>query len=811
MAIVMNPVVPAHDDPRLATGDGCHHCGDVLPVLPARLVLDGMPRLFCCQGCAAAAQWIGEADLGDYYRLRSEHASRVGTETLDLGVWDRDEVLAGHAHDVEGGREITLLTDGMHCAACAWLIDRALAREPGVIDAGANAVTGRIRLAWDPRMTSLSQPLRRLVALGYRPYLASGEARERARRGERNRDLIRLGIAGLGSMQAMMFAEALYLDFGNTMALPTRDFFRWITLLVSTPVVFYAGGPFLTGAWRELRLRQPGMDTLIAGSTLLAYFASVFETLRGGAHVWYDAAVMFVFLLLCARMLERRARNIASAQVDALARARPAFATRQRSDGSRETVPISALAHDDIACVAIGEVVPADGVLLEPARFEEALLTGESHPIDKIAGDRVFAGTVCREQPARLRVAETGSATRLSQLTRLVEQAQAQRPALARGAERIARHFVVALLLVASIVYLGWRVYDPTRAFEITLALLVISCPCALSLAVPAALAAAHGALARLGVLPLRDNALERLAQATDIVFDKTGTLSDGCPRLAKVEVFPGMDEDRALRIATALERDSGHPIARAFAGSALTEAAQAQEVRAVPGRGVEGIVDGRHWRLGQAGFAAAAADDGRIWLGDGQHAAACFTLQESEREGARIAIAALRAQGLVVHLSSGDGEVAVHGFAQQVGIDKAHARQSPEDKLAFVHDLQRQGRVVAMVGDGLNDAPVLAGADVSLAVAEGAALAQRAADLVLTGRSLQRVPQAINVARRTRRVIRQNLGWALAYNLLALPLAAAGLVTPWLAALGMALSSLAVTVNALRLTRVSTSGIPLQ
>lgn len=807
MAVVLNPAVSTRDDPRLADSDGCHHCGETLPALPARFVLDGVPRLFCCDGCAAAAQWIGEADLGDYYRLRSEHATRVGIEPLDLGVWDRDEVLAEHAHDIEGGREITLLTDGMHCAACAWLIDRALAREPGVIEAGANAVTGRIRLAWDPRVTPLSQPLQRLVALGYRPYLAGGEARERARRRERNRDLIRLGIAGLGSMQAMMFAEALYLDFGNSMALPTRDFFRWITFLVSTPVVFYAGWPFLAGAWRELRQRQPGMDTLIAGSTLLAYFASVSETLRGGGHVWYDAAVMFVFLLLCARMLERRARTIASAQVDALARARPAFATRQRSDGSRETVPISALAHDDIACVAVGETVPADGLLLEPARFEEALLTGESHPVDRIAGDRVFAGTVCREQPARLRVTGTGSATRLSQLARLVEQAQAQRPALARGAERIARHFVVVLLLAALVVYLSWRAYDPLRAFEVTLALLVISCPCALSLAVPAALAAAQGALARLGVLPLRDNALQRLAQATDIVFDKTGTLSDGRPTLAKVEVFSGVDEDRALRIAAALERDSGHPIARAFVGHSA-HSTQAQEVRAVPGRGIEGVVDGQHWRLGQAGFAAGVADDGRVWLGNGDRAAARFTLQEAERGDARAAIDALRAQGLVVHLSSGDAEEAVRRFAHQVGIDHAHARQSPEDKLAFVHGLQRQGRIVAMVGDGLNDAPVLAGADVSLAVAEGAALAQRAADLVLTGHSLQRVPQAIHVARRTRRVIRQNLGWALGYNLLALPLAAAGWVTPWLAALGMALSSLAVTVNALRLTRVPANGI---
>lgn len=799
MAVALNPGVPARDT-RVVDSHGCHHCGEALPAAPARLLLQGEPCLFCCDGCAAAAQWIRAADLGDYYRLRSGPAARVGTEPVDLAVWDRDEVLAEHTRDIDGGREITLLTDGMRCAACAWLIDRVLAREPGVIDAGANAVTGRIRLAWDPRRTTLSQPLRRLVALGYRPYLASGEAREQARRRERNRNLIRIGIAGLGAMQAMMFAEALYLDFDHSMSLPTRDFFRWITFLVSTPVVFYAGWPFLAGAGRELRHRQLGMDTLIAGSTLLAYFASVFETLRGGVHVWYDASVMFVFLLLCARMLEQRARSIASAQVDALARARPAFATRQRDDGMRETVPISALEVADIACVAVGEVVPADGLLLDAGRFEEALLTGEPHSVDKVAGDRVYAGTACRDQPARLRVTETGSATRLSQLARLVEQAQAQRPALARSTERIAHHFVAGLLLATLAIYVGWRVYDPSRAFEVTLALLVISCPCALSLAVPAALTTAHGALARLGVLAVRDNALEQLAQVTDIVFDKTGTLSDGRPRLVGIEVFSGVAEDRALRIAAALENDSTHPIASAFAGS--VDATQAQRVRAVPGRGIEGVVDGQHWRLGQAGFAAGVADDGRVWLGDGERAAARFTLQESERDDARAAIDVLRAQGLVVHLSSGDADATVQRFARQLGIDSAHARQSPEDKLAFVRGLQYQGRVVAMVGDGLNDAPVLAGADVSMAVGEGAALAQRAADLVLTGRSLSRVPQAIAVARRTRQVVRQNLAWALGYNLLALPLAAAGMVTPWLAALGMALSSLMVTLNALRLAR---------
>lgn len=790
-------------DGRLpASTDGaCHHCGEALPASPARAVFEGRPREFCCEGCAAAAQWIDGADLGDYYRLRSERAARVGTEPVDLAVWDRDELLAEHAHDVDGGREITLLTDGMRCAACAWLIDRALARQPGVLEASANAVTGRIRLAWDPAATALSGVLRQLVTLGYRPYLAGGQAREAERRRERNRDLIRIGIAGLGSMQAMMLAEALYLDFANTMSLPTRDFFRWITFLVSTPVVFYAGWPFIEGALRELRQRRLGMDLLIAGSTLLAWGASVVATVRGSEHVWYDAAVMFVFLLLAARMLEKRARSIAGAQVDALARARPAFATRELADGGRESVPLAALAVGDIACVAVGEVVPADGELLAPSRFEEALLTGEPHPVARDTGATVYAGTVCREQPARLRVTGTGSGTRLSQLTRLVERAQSQRPALALAADRIAHRFVSGLLVATLLVFIGWRIHDPLRAFEVTLALLIISCPCALSLAVPAALAAAHGALARIGVLAVRDNALDRLAQATDVVFDKTGTLSDGRPVLASVEAFAGFTEAQVLAIAAALERDSGHPIARAFGG--IANAPLATGLEAVPGQGVAGTVDGERWRLGRPGFAASAGDDGRLWLGDGSRAIARFTVRESERPDARGAVAALGAAGLAVHLSSGDAAGPVQRFADMLGIDRAHARQSPEDKLAFARGLQAGGRVVAMVGDGLNDAPVLAGADVSLAVADGAALAQRAADLVLTGHSLARVPQAVAIARRTRRVIRQNLGWAAGYNVLALPLAAAGLVTPWIAALGMAVSSLVVTANALRLARI--------
>lgn len=792
-----------------ATGEGCHHCGEPLPPEPPVRTLDGVARAFCCDGCAAAAAWIGDARLGDYYRLRSDKATRVDLDDADFRDWDRDDLLGDHVREVGDAREVTVLTDGMRCAACAWLVDRALRHEPGVLDAGANAVTGRIRIRWDPEKGRLSNVLHRLASLGYRPYLAGGEARERARRDERKRWLLRLGVAGLGAAQAMMLAEALYLDTRGEMSLATRDFFRWLTVLVAAPVVFWSGWPFIEGMLRELRGRRPGMDTLVASATLMAYGASVVETVRGGPHVWFDAAVMFVFLLLAARMLEQRARGIASAQVDALARARPALATREISDGRRETIPVGALVPGDIACVAAGESVPADGVLLgSDASFEEALLTGESNPVRKLAGEPVFAGTVCRERPARIEVRAVGAATRLSQLANLVEQAQAHRPPLASLADRIARVFVVALALAAVVVYAAWRVHDPSRAFEVMLALLVISCPCALSLSVPAALAAAHGALSRLGVLAVRPGALESLAAATDVVFDKTGTLTDGRPRLGDVDTFGGLTPGQALRIAAALERDTGHPLAAAFVGpgdARAPDTMQATQVRTVPGAGVEGTIAGTRWRLGHAGFVGGLArdDHGDVWLGSDAGVAARFPVHETVRADARDAVAALSRLGLRLHLSSGDGAAAVSRIGAAVGIDDVHARQSPEQKLAFVRALQSQGRRVAMVGDGLNDAPVLGGADVSLAMGGGAVLAQRAADLVATHPSLSRIPDAVGLARRTRRVIHQNLGWSLGYNVLALPLAAAGLVTPWVAALAMALSSLTVTLNALRLARV--------
>ncbi len=779
----------------------CFHCGEPAADKPASRKIAGVEQLFCCEGCAAASDWIASADLGDYYRLRSASGTRVDADATDFSAWDRDNFLAAQTRLVDSDREITILTQGMRCAACAWLIDRALRSETGVTDATANAITGRVQVRWNPAVVKLSSLMSRLSQLGYRPWLASGEGREQALRIERRTGLMRLGVAGLGAMQAMMFAEALYFDSNGEMAIATRDFFRWITFLVATPVVFYSGWPFLQGMARELRGRRIGMDTLVAGSTLLAYGASLVETIRGGPQVWYDAAVMFVLLLLFARILELRARRLAGARVDALARARPVLATRETAGSAREEVSVEELRIGDVVRVAPGENVPADArVLDQAASFDEALLTGESTPILRSPGELALAGSVCVGQAARLAVERTGSDTRVSEMTRLVERAQAGRPALAQAADRIASVFAVALIFCSALVYAWWHAHDPSRALEVTLAVLVISCPCALSLAIPAALTAAHGRLAAMGILALSPDALANLARVDYVLFDKTGTLTLSRRSIWAMTVCAMEDPARLLEIAAALERDSRHPIATAFHDPKILLAVSHR--REVTGTGIEATIDGRQWRIGRPGFAAGNADDGHIWLGDGRTGHASFQLIEDMRADASEAIAQLRGLGIPVEICSGDSEPAVRSVAERLGISDLSARQSPEEKLARVRALQAKGRVVAMVGDGINDAPVLAGADISVAMADGAAIAQRAADLVMTSASLSRLPEGIQLAKRTRRIVRQNLSWAVAYNVLALPLAASGTLSPWLAAVGMAGSSLLVTLNALRLAR---------
>ena len=372
----------------------CYHCGELLGDSPVHQQVEQASRDFCCSGCAAAAQWIHSASLDDYYALRSQPAGRAAPDASDLAVWDRMDVMSAYQRAVPGGCEVVLLTDGMRCAACAWLIDRALAREPGVREVVANAVTGRIRLVWNPAANRLSQILRRLIALGYRPFLAGGREEEAARRADTRRWMLRVGLAGIATLQAMMLAEALYLDPQHQMPASTRDFFRWLTFLISTPVIFYAGFPFLAGAWRELTQRRAGLDVLVSSATLLAWGASTFETVRGGPHVWFDTAVMFIFLLLAARMIEQRARRVAVARIDALARATPVLADRERADGSIEAVPVAQLARGEVVRVAAGANVPADAELLGHPRQLRRIAAHRRIPPDGARARRCRAGRI---------------------------------------------------------------------------------------------------------------------------------------------------------------------------------------------------------------------------------------------------------------------------------------------------------------------------------------------------------------------------------------------------------------------------------
>ena len=780
---------------------GCFHCGEPLPPRPVAAFLAGEARAFCCAGCAAAAEFIEALGAGRYYAVRTAAAPRAG-EAPALDAWDVDAALAGHVAVHGDVREIVVALEGVRCAACAWLVERVLAGTAAVASAEVNPATARLRLEWRPSEAKLSEVFAPLVALGYVPCLPSlGDAAGRA---ERRTALKRLAVAGLGAMQSMMFAEALYFGDGGGMAIETREFFRVVGLVVSTPVVFYAGWPFLRGAVAELSLRRPGMDVLVASTVLLAWLASVIETVRGGPVVYFDAAVMFVFLLLATRELEATARRRAGAALAVLARSRPARARRIAADGI-EDVAVAALRAGDRVRVAVGEAVPADG-FVRGARgwVSEAVLTGEPRALVREPGERVLAGSICIERPFELEVSATGGDTALAQVARLAERAAAQRPRAARVAEAVASRVVVALVAVCALVAIAWWFVDPSRIVPVTLAVLAVTCPCALSLAVPAAHAAAQSALTQRGVLVLDPDALERLATIDTIAFDKTGTLTEGRARLLAVDA-PEIGAPRALAIAAALERDIVHPAAAALRAAASGAGLLAGDVEAKPGQGVSGSVEGVRYRIGAAAWAGGATGEPRIVLAGPDGPLAWFTIDDRLREDARSAVASFRGAGVETRLWSGDASARVASVAEACGVEVAEGALSPDGKLARLVAERARGRRVAMVGDGVNDAPVLAGADVSFALGDGSALAHASAGFVVVGARLGAAAAAHRIARRTRRIVRQNLAWALAYNTLALPFAALGFAPPWLAAVGMSLSSLVVTANALRLARPPT------
>lgn len=789
----------------------CFHCGEpVPPGLDLTVPINGRQEPVCCVGCEAAASWIAGSGLTDYYRLRRTTADTPEPEIMALEVWDRPALQRQYVHAADlRHHEVNLITDGIHCAACTWLIEQAMARVPGLHRVEANPVSRRVWLSWDPDKVRLSALLQRLHHLGFRSRPLDAEAAEDQWQAERRAALKRLGVAGLGMMQAMMYAVALWVGAFDEMETATRDFFRWVAFFVTTPVLVYSAFPFYKGMVRELRAGRLGMDTPVSLALVLAYVGSLVETIRGGPEVYFESVAMFVFFLAIGRFVEMSVRHRSLQSGEALAHRAPAVALKRVGGDATETVAVTELEPGDRVRVLPGEALPADGVLVGvDAWVDESLLTGESRPIHKRPGEEVLAGSLCRDRALELEITALGQSTVLAALGRMMDKAARQRPRLARQAERMAAWFVARVLIFTAGAALVWLFLDPTRVFPITLAVLVVCCPCALSLAVPTALAAAQRRLARMGMLVVSGDALEALSRVDTVVFDKTGTLTDAGMSVVSVELLAPdhtADQNRALAIAAALETESTHPLARAFAPGARADVS-AGELETVAGGGVMGCFEGEYWRLGKLEFVTegcpAPGRDDRIYLGCGGRLVAAFEIRADLKPDAAETVRELKSLGLEVILLSGDSQAAVARCAATLGIEDHAARMWPQEKLKRVQALQVDGHRVVMVGDGVNDAPVLAGADVALALASGSGLAQSSADVIVATDRLIGVPEIIRSARRTRRVIRQNFGWALSYNLSAVPFAAMGFITPWMAALGMSLSSLAVTLNATRLTR---------
>jgi len=735
-----------------------------------------------------------------------EHA--VGPED-EWSVYDRPAVQKGFVHDAGGGEsEAALLLEGVHCAACVQTIQRAFHDFP-IHDIQVNPVTARARVRWRGSDISLSSIMRRLAETGYRPHLLETAQLETVALRQRRQALKRLVVAGIGMMQVMMYAVGLYAGVFEGMDPTTRDFLRWVSMLVATPVVLYSGRVFFTGAWRELRNRRPGMDVPVALAIGAAYLASIWITINGGEEVYFDSVTMFVFFLSLGRFAEMRARHRAGDAVDALVRLVPATAIRLTGT-DEERVGIAELEIGDVLMLRPGEPVPVDGEVVEgESSVDESLLSGESMPINKSVGSALVGGSLNLSGALQMRVTGIGQDTVVSRIARMLERAQETRPPVARIADSVAGWFVTAVLVGVTVVGWWWWQHEPAAAFRVVLSVLVVTCPCALSLATPVALATATSALARQGVLVVQGGALETLARATDVVFDKTGTLTEGQLRIERTLATPRCTADQALVLAAALERHSEHPIARAFGGIATP--LKAEDVEIQPGQGVSGTVDGTRLRIGRPDYVgttenAAPSDEPGTWmaLGDDEDVLAWFLLSDQPRTGTSEAVSDLRELGLVPHVASGDHAAVVEAVSRELGIDDYRSRLTPEAKLRLIRELQAEGSVVAMVGDGVNDAPVLAGADVSAAMASGTALAQTSAGMILVTDTLGVLPRAVRTARRTRHIIMQNLGWAVLYNVVALPLAATGQVAPWMAAIGMSASSLLVVLNALRLSRGS-------
>ena len=803
----------------------CFHCG--LPVIEDTsfpIVYHQVEQVTCCAGCQAVAQSIIDAGLDYYYEQRTVDAEKAALPDADvlaqLRLYDLPEVQHSFVFEQGEMKQATLLLEGITCAACVWLIEQSLSRVAGVSSVSVNYSNHRLQVSWQANLVDLSQILLTIQKIGYQSQPFDQAQQQVLQAKERKQALIRMWIAGLSMMQVSMYAVPTYLYGGTDEIEPVFLWLlHWASMVLTLPVVVYSAVQFYQGAWRDLRNRRVGMDTPISLAIVLAFGASLYALLtRTAEGIYFDSISMFVFLLLGGRYLEQIARRKAADATERLNKLIPAFChvlPHYPAQDSQEGL-LAHLQHGDVVLVRAGEIIPVDGLVLNgSSEVNQALLTGESVPVLKYMGQDVQAGTLNVSSPLCVQTTGVGQYTRLSSIVRLLDGAMGQKPKIAQLADRYASVFVTVLLLLALVTLAyWWWVSGFKPALWIVVSLLVITCPCALSLATPTALAAATGFLAKHGLLISHGHSLEALARVTDVVFDKTGTLTTGRFAVSQIQLVGSHLEEEALAYAAAMEQFSEHPLAQAFVSSKLSNVNIAPiNVQNTAGFGLQAQIDGMNWAIGRPVWVAELfmhsvntdlqADAGSwIALGNQHGMVAYFCLEDQLKVDGHGLIQQLKHIGLNVHLLSGDSLGVVECVAQELSIINFQAEATPESKLTYVQNLQHQSKVVLMVGDGINDAPVLVQADVSIAVDSGADVAQAGSDLVMIKPDMSLVALALKQGQKTKRIIQENLLWAIAYNAVAVPIAMAGYANPWIAALGMAVSSLLVTLNAMRLLR---------
>ena len=803
---------------KLVDPSNCYHCGLNVPQGSSySTIIDGKPRDMCCPGCLAVAETIVNSGLDTYYKHRTENAYSPDISSnelsdallLELSLFDEASVQESFVVTTENSAEATLVIEGITCAACVWLLENHIKNISGVEKVHVNLTNHRARITWNTESSKLSTILAEIYRIGYQAHPYHPDKEEQLLEQETKRATRRLGIAGIGMMQTMMMAVALYGGALQGIENQYVTFIRWASLVIATPVVLYAARPFFQAAVRDLKTRHLTMDVPVSIAIGGAYLASIWATVTNSGDVYFDSVTMFTFFLLIGRFLEMKARHRTGRAGNSLLNLLPASAIRM-IDGEEQLISASDVKVGDLVLIKPGHIIPADGYIVNgSSSVDESALTGEYLPIRKENGENVVGGTINVENPITIKITQVGNETQLSAIVRLLERAQEDKPQVAKLADKVASYFVAAVLITASVVGIGWWLVEPAHAFWITLSVLVVTCPCALSLATPTALTAATGTLRQNGLLITRGHVLESLAGATHIVFDKTGTLTQG--NLSLQEVIPLSSESilDCEHLAAALEQHSEHPIAKAFHDR--FGALQADDIRTELGQGIEGTIQGTRYRIGKPEYAASICQQTQpdvpqtsgqwLLLCSESHALAWFRLNDQIRPEAQETIYRLQQLGLRCQMLTGDSSSAVEEVASELYIDTAISGVSPADKLNHVKALQEEGAQVIMVGDGINDIPVLAGAQTSIAMGSATDLAKTNADAVLIAHDLLRLVDGIILARKTRQVIRQNLGWSLFYNLLALPLAAFGFIAPYMAALGMSASSLVVVGNAMRLS----------